>query len=77
MTMTGTEVGRNAVTDAAERFEIRVDDAVLDDLRSRLVRTRIPDQIQATGWEYGIPADYFTRDQLITNVILSRVAETT
>jgi pimeloyl-ACP methyl ester carboxylesterase len=41
-----------------ERFEIRVDDAVLDDLRARLVRTRIPDQIEGTGWEYGMPAGY-------------------
>ena len=35
-----------------------VDDAVLDDLRSRLARTRLPDQIDGTGWEYGIPIDY-------------------
>jgi microsomal epoxide hydrolase len=41
-----------------ERFEIHVDDAVLDDLRDRLARTRIPDQIEGTGWEYGIPLDY-------------------
>ncbi|HMG27683.1 MAG TPA: alpha/beta fold hydrolase [Acidimicrobiia bacterium] len=41
-----------------EPFEIRVDDAVLDDLRSRLTRTRFPDQIDGTGWEYGFPADY-------------------
>lgn len=41
-----------------EPFEIRVDDAVLDDLRERLARTRIPDQIEGTGWEYGIPLDY-------------------
>jgi epoxide hydrolase len=46
------------VSDAVERFEIRVEDAVLDDLRSRLARTRFPDQIDGTGWEYGIPTDY-------------------
>jgi len=44
--------------EAIERFEIRVDDAVLDDLRERLARTRFPDQIAGTGWEYGIPVDY-------------------
>jgi len=38
-------------------FEIRVDDSVLDDLRSRLARTRLPDQIEGTGWEYGMPID--------------------
>jgi pimeloyl-ACP methyl ester carboxylesterase len=43
---------------AIERFEIHVDDSVLDDLRSRLAQTRFPDQIEGTGWEYGIPTDY-------------------
>src|SRR5438034_1165364 len=43
---------------AIERFEIRVDDAVLDDLRRRLAHTRFPDQIEGTGWEYGISVDY-------------------
>jgi len=46
------------VSDTIERFEIRVDDAVLDDLRDRLARTRIPDQIPGTRWEYGFPLDY-------------------
>jgi pimeloyl-ACP methyl ester carboxylesterase len=41
-----------------EPYEIRVDDAVLDDLRERLARTRFPDQIEGTGWEYGIPTPY-------------------
>jgi epoxide hydrolase len=41
-----------------ERFEIRVDDSVLDDLRNRLASTRLPDQIEGTGWEYGISVDY-------------------
>lgn len=41
-----------------EQFEIHVEGAVLDDLRARLARARIPDQIEDTGWEYGIPSDY-------------------
>ncbi|HEX4217674.1 MAG TPA: epoxide hydrolase [Acidimicrobiales bacterium] len=41
-----------------ETFHVDVDDAVLDDLRDRLRRTRFPDQIEGTGWEYGIPIDY-------------------
>jgi len=41
-----------------EPFRIAVDDSVLDDLRSRLARARLPDQIAGTGWEYGIPTDY-------------------
>ncbi len=44
--------------DAVETFRIAVDDAVLSDLRDRLKRTRLPDQIEGTGWEYGIPIDY-------------------
>ena len=44
--------------DAVDAFTISVDDAVLSDLRHRLERTRLPDQIEGTGWEYGIPIDY-------------------
>lgn len=35
-------------------FRIRVEDAVLDDLKSRLTRTRFPDQIAASEWTYGV-----------------------
>lgn len=45
-------------TDAIEPFRIHVDDEVLADLRNRLDRTRFPDQIDGTGWEYGVPVDY-------------------
>ena len=45
------------VTDAVERFRVHVDDAVLDDLQQRLARTRFPDEIAGTGWEYGTPID--------------------
>jgi len=41
-----------------EPFEIRIDDRVLEDLRARLSAARLPDQIEGTGWEYGIPVDY-------------------
>ena len=47
-----------AKSEEIEPFEIHVDDAVLDDLRDRLARTRLTDQIDGTGWEYGIPTDY-------------------
>ncbi len=43
---------------AVEPFEVHVDDATLDDLRDRLARTRFPDQIEGTGWEYGVPTGY-------------------
>lgn len=43
---------------SVEPFSIRIDDAVLDDLHERLARTRLPDQIDGTGWDYGMPVDY-------------------
>jgi epoxide hydrolase len=51
------------MTDPIERFEIQpfeitVSDLVLDDLADRLASTRFPDEIDDTGWEYGIPMGY-------------------
>jgi len=46
------------MADTIEPFEIRVDDRVLDDLHARLDRTRFADQIEGTGWEYGVPVAY-------------------
>ena len=41
------------MADEITPFRIAVPDSVLDDLRERLVRTRWPDQIPGTTWEYG------------------------
>jgi len=41
-----------------EKFAIRVPDAVLTDLRERLARTRWPDQLPGTGWDYGTDTAY-------------------
>jgi pimeloyl-ACP methyl ester carboxylesterase len=46
------------MSDTIERFQIHVADSVLEDLRNRLVQTRLPDQIAGDGWEDGIPIDY-------------------
>ncbi len=46
------------MSDEIEPFRVAVDDAQLEDLRSRLARTRFPDQIPGTGWEAGIPIAY-------------------
>jgi len=54
----GDAAGEHSVSDAIVRFEIRVEDAVLDDLLTRLERTRFSDQIEGTDWEYGIPIAY-------------------
>lgn len=39
-------------------FEAAVPEPVLEDLRDRLERTRWPDQIEGTGWDYGTDLDY-------------------
>ena len=41
-----------------EPFKIEIPDAVLDDLRARLERTRWPDELPGVGWEYGSNMDY-------------------
>jgi hypothetical protein len=46
------------MSDAIRPYKIEVPDAVLADLRERLARTRWPDQIPGTGWEYGTELAY-------------------
>jgi pimeloyl-ACP methyl ester carboxylesterase len=41
-----------------EPFSIRIDDAILDDLRSRIRGTRWPDQVPGIGWEQGTELEY-------------------
>ncbi len=38
---------------SVEPFKVAVSDDVLADLRTRLERTRFPDEVPATAWEYG------------------------
>jgi pimeloyl-ACP methyl ester carboxylesterase len=44
--------------DAVKPFRIAVDDAVLRDLKERLARTRFPDMIDGSGWNYGVDVGY-------------------
>jgi len=39
-------------------FRAEVPDAVLADLRERLARTRLPDQLDGAGWDYGTERGY-------------------
>src|SRR5262245_26098631 len=39
-------------------FTIRVPDAVLADLKDRLTRTRLPDALEGSGWNYGTDLVY-------------------
>jgi len=41
-----------------EPFSIKVPDEVLADLKARLDRTRFPDEVPDTGWEYGTKLAY-------------------
>ncbi|MEC8857226.1 MAG: epoxide hydrolase, partial [Chloroflexota bacterium] len=43
---------------AVTPFKIEVSDAVLNDLKERLDRTRWPDEITGSGWDYGSNLDY-------------------
>jgi pimeloyl-ACP methyl ester carboxylesterase len=43
---------------AVKPFQIRVEDTVLQDLQERLARTRFPDQIEGSGWDYGVDVGY-------------------
>jgi epoxide hydrolase len=45
---------RNAIVP----FRIQVPDAVLVDLKQRLARTRFPDEISGSGWDYGTNLTY-------------------
>jgi len=43
---------------AASRFEIHIEDAVLDDLRRRIEATRWPDELPGMGWQLGVELSY-------------------
>ena len=42
----------------AEPFKIQIPQAALDDLQDRLSKTRWPDQISDSAWEYGVDLKY-------------------
>jgi pimeloyl-ACP methyl ester carboxylesterase len=41
-----------------QSFPIALAQATLDDLRLRLARTRLPDEVQGAGWDYGTNLEY-------------------
>jgi pimeloyl-ACP methyl ester carboxylesterase len=45
-------------SDAIVPFKIQVPDETLRDLKARLARTRFPDEIPGTGWDYGTDLAY-------------------
>lgn len=51
--------GQDRNVNAIKPFTISVPDDVLRDLRERLTRVRLPEQLEGTGWDYGVELDYF------------------
>ncbi|MCY4356302.1 MAG: epoxide hydrolase [Gammaproteobacteria bacterium] len=47
-----------ANADSILPFSISIEDTVISDLRERLERTRLPDQLEGSSWEYGTELDY-------------------
>ena len=48
-TATGSQTEEHAV----QEFSINISDEAIADLQSRLERTRLPDQLEGTSWQYG------------------------
>ena len=44
-----------------ERFKIHVEQEILDDLAERLQKTRWPDEIPESGWDYGTNLEYMKK----------------
>ena len=44
-----------------QAFKIHVAQSVLDELRERLGRTRWPDEVEGTGWDYGTDLGYLKK----------------
>src|SRR5262245_15696699 len=44
--------------EAIKPFKVRVDEAVLTDLKARLDRARWPDAVDGAGWDYGVDLQY-------------------
>jgi pimeloyl-ACP methyl ester carboxylesterase len=46
------------MTETIQPFELRIPEDVLEDLRSRLARTRWPDSETVPGWQQGVPLQH-------------------
>jgi pimeloyl-ACP methyl ester carboxylesterase len=54
----GTSKSSAQPVESIRPFKIRVEDSVLRDLKDRLARTRFPDHVPGSGWEYGVDPAY-------------------
>ena len=53
-----TQQARGSDPAAIVPYKISIDEGVINDLKVRLARTRFPDEIPGTGWEYGTDLNY-------------------
>ena len=63
--MTNTHTAATASATATKNADIRpftvaIDQVDIDDLRSRLARTRLPQAVPGDDWQYGVPNSYLT-----------------
>ena len=49
-------------------YSVHVADDVLDDLKYRLRRSRLPDEIEDAGWDYGSNLQHHIQEINISNV---------
>ena len=54
----GARVGKKIMSDDPKPFRCHVPDATIADLKARLARTRLPDQLEGAGWDYGTERSY-------------------
>ena len=59
-----SSVGEQPDAEGIRPFTIEISDEVLTDLEDRLARSRLPDQIPGTGWDYGANRAYM--EELLT-----------
>lgn len=58
MGLTAQQFPGSLYNGAVKPYQVAVPDAVLDDLHSRLARTRLPNEISDIGWEQGTARSY-------------------
>ncbi|KIW17951.1 hypothetical protein PV08_05146 [Exophiala spinifera] len=45
----------NTSSNRPERYRVAIPEDQLNDLKSRLARTKLPDELEGSGWNYGVP----------------------
>jgi|GEM_PF-6689130 len=43
---------------SVQPFQINIPEATLDDLKKRLAQTRLPDEVEGAGWDFGTNSGY-------------------